>query len=254
MKTMKNLTLMILFAGFVFLSMESASAQLIRKYAYQKVVGPEKTLFNGEDLAGWTTVSGSTEINGWTVEDGILHRETKSGDVVTEETYTNFILDFKWKISHGGNSGLKYRFNNFDGSWLGCEFQLLDDANNAEGTTEKHRTGDLYDMFSADLNKNLLPHEQFNHGRIIVNGNSIQHWLNGKLVLNVCVGSPQWEKAFAQSKFHEHKKFGKTPSGKILLQDHGDEVWFKEIVIREIKNIPVKKRTFLSQFAPKRRR
>lgn len=251
---MKNLTFMILFVGSVFMSMETVQAQWLRRHITQKMYGPKTAIFNGQDLSGWTTVSGNKDIKGWVVEDGVIHREGRGGDIVTERIYKDFVLDFKWKIVKGGNSGIKYKFNNFHGDWLGCEFQVLDDPNNQEGSIEKHRTGDLYDLFSAKVSKNLLPHDQFNHGRIVVNGRNIQHWLNGELVLNVYVGSPEWEKAFARSKFHDHKQFGKIATGKIHIQDHGDEVWFKDITIREIKTLQIKKHGFVSQMMSKRRR
>ena len=205
----------------------------------QTVAMPSVAVFNGMNLDGWTTVSGSTDIKAWEAVDGTLHRKSDGGDIVTEKEYENFILDFEWKISPGGNSGLKYKFANFDGSWIGCEFQVLDDEKHSDGTLETHRTGSLYDVIPPRVDASN-PIGKYNKSRVIVHGNRVQHWLNGYLVVDVIVGSPEWEKGFQASKFKEHEQFGKIPLGKILVQDHGDEVWFKNMVIRELKTMPVR--------------
>ena len=211
-----------------------------RQTVLQTVAMPTVAIFNGDNLDGWTTVSGSQDIRAWEVVEGTLHRKSGGGDIVTKNEYENFILDFEWKISSGGNSGLKYKFADFDGSWLGCEYQILDDANHGDGALPTHRTASLYDVI-APRQEAAKPVGEYNHSRIIVNGKRVQHWLNGRLIVDVAVGSPTWEKGFQTSKFKDHEQFGKIASGKILLQDHGDEVWFKNLVLRELKTVPVKK-------------
>ncbi|MDR1958542.1 MAG: DUF1080 domain-containing protein [Planctomycetaceae bacterium] len=238
--TRKNVFAPVLFTVFVLISMESVSAGLFSRTVVKSYIGPESPLFNGQDLSGWVTVGGSPKIDGWEAVDGMIHRTTGRGDIVTEKEYRNFVLDFRWKIAPGGNSGLKYKFSKLGNDWLGCEFQLIDDIKNSEGKRPKHGTGDLYDMIPAE-NREVLPVGEWNHSRVVVNGGRIQHWLNGKLTVDVTVGSPTWEKAFAESKFKDHPEFGKIADGKILLQDHGDEVWFKDITIREIQTGSVRK-------------
>lgn len=211
----------------------------VRPAVLQTVAMPGYAIFNGKNLDGWTTVSGSTDIKAWEAVDGTLHRKSGGGDIVTEKEYGNFILDFEWKISPGGNSGVKYKFADFDGSWIGCEYQVLDDDTHSDGTLGIHRTGSVYDVIAPKIDA-AKPVGTFNKSRIVVNGKRIQHWLNGKLVVDVIVGSPEWEKGFLTSKFKEHEQFGKIPLGKILVQDHGDEVWFKNMVISELKTVPVR--------------
>lgn len=206
----------------------------------QTVATPEVAIFNGENLEGWTTVGGSKDIKAWEAIDGALHRKSGGGDIVTEKEYGNFIFDFEWKISPGGNSGVKYKFAKFDGNWLGCEYQVLDDEKHSDGKLTTHRTGSLYDIIEPRIAA-AKPVGEYNKSRIVVNGKRIQHWLNGRLVVDVVVGSPQWEKGFQSSKFKDHEQFGKILQGKILLQDHGDEVWYKNMVIRELKTVAVKK-------------
>ncbi|MDR1493162.1 MAG: DUF1080 domain-containing protein [Planctomycetaceae bacterium] len=207
----------------------------------QTVATPRVALFNGKNLDGWTTVGGGKNIKAWDVVDGTLHRKSGGGDIVTEKEYGNFILEFEWKISPKGNSGLKYKFAKHGNDWIGCEFQVLDDAQNGDGKTPSHRTGSLYDIIASPAENNVRPVGEYNQSKIIVNGARIQHWLNGKLLVDVVVGSSQWNAEFNASKFKEHQDFGKIAEGKILLQDHGNEVWFKNITIRELKTVSAKK-------------
>ena len=211
-----------------------------RPTVMQTVAIPGVAIFNGENLEGWTTVSGQGEIKAWEALDGALHRKSGGGDIVTEKEYENFILDFDWKISPGGNSGLKYKFANLDGSWLGCEYQVLDDDKHNDGALPTHRTASLYDVIEPRVAA-AKPIGEYNHSRIVVNGKRIQHWLNGQLTVDIIVGSPQWEAGFQKSKFKDHESFGKIAKGKILVQDHGDEAWYKNMVIRELKTVAVKK-------------
>ncbi|MCL2119290.1 MAG: DUF1080 domain-containing protein [Planctomycetaceae bacterium] len=212
----------------------------VRPTVMQTFAMPGVAIFNGETLDGWTTVSGSTDIKAWEAVDGTLHRKSGGGDIVTEQEYENFILDFEWKISPGGNSGVKYKFANFDGSWLGCEYQVIDDETHSDGMLKTHRTASLYDVIAPRVEA-AKPIGEYNKSRVVVNGKRIQHYLNGKLTVDVIVGSPEWEKGFQASKFRDHEEFGKIAQGKILVQDHGDEVWYKNMVVRELKTMPVRK-------------
>lgn len=223
-----------------FRKIRPQASPLIKSTTLQTVATTEVALFNSENLDGWSTVSGSKDIKAWEAVDGTLHRKAGGGDIVTEKEYGNFILDFEWKISSGGNSGLKYKFSRLDNQWLGYEYQILDNENHSDGKLKTHQTAALYDIIAPKVDA-AKPIGEYNHSRIIVNGRRIQHWLNGRLVVDVVVGSQQWEDGFLKSKFKDHELFGKIPQGKILLQDHGDEVWFKNIVLRELKTVAVKK-------------
>lgn len=200
-------------------------------------VGPEVSLIQGDTLAGWTTVGGKNPPAAWTVENGVLHLNGKGGDIVTDREYENFILDFVWTIKKGGNSGIKYRFKNFEGrGWLGPEYQVLDDYNTGEGKKPKNNASSLYDLVPAG-SKHLNPHDQKNQGRIVVNGNRLEHWINGQKVIDLIVGGDRWKEAVAASKFSDIKGYGLNQSGRIMVQDHNDEVWFHKLTIREIFEI-----------------
>ncbi|MDR3108649.1 MAG: DUF1080 domain-containing protein [Planctomycetaceae bacterium] len=187
---------------------------------------------------GWTKIDGKPVNNGWEIVDGVLHRKSNAGDIMTVKTYKNFVMDFEWSIAKGGNSGIKYKFDKYSkGGWLGCEYQFLDDANNGEGKRPKHESGALYDIIPPS-NKNVVkPYGEVNKSRVIVNGRHIVHYLNGVKVVDICVGSADWKKRLADSKFNETLDFGAIESGHIMVQDHGSEVWIQKLTIRETASV-----------------
>lgn len=195
-------------------------------------------LFNGKDLTGWTTADGKPVGAGWVVEPGgVLHRASKGGDIFTAKEYGNFELAWEWKISHAGNCGLKYRVKEYAGKGnLGCEYQLLDDVNHPDGKIGPHRqTASLYDILppAADL-KVLKPVGEWNTSKIVVKDNIFEHWLNGAKVLTVDLTSDTFKNAFAKSKFKAVPEFAKNPLGRIMLQDHNDEAWFRNITLKPL--------------------
>ena len=197
--------------------------------------GPTVSLIAKDSLIGWTAPGGGEQRGGWSVVDGILHLQGKGGDLVTERPFENFILDFEWTIAKNGNSGIKYRYKKFDGKgWLGLEYQVLDDFRTREGANPRVATASIYDVLPTNSLKSLKPHDQVNKGRIVVNGNRIEHWLNGKKVLSTVVGSDEWKEGIASGKFKDIAGFGENKLGHIMIQDHGSEVWFHKITIREI--------------------
>ncbi|MDR0870516.1 MAG: DUF1080 domain-containing protein [Planctomycetaceae bacterium] len=235
---MKNTAFLLSFAvPFIFtavFSADDADAGLFKKQP-RREVGKAVPLIAKDSLDGWTNNAGKAPGTGWNVENGVLHLKGKGGDLITEKQYQNFILDFSWKIAKGGNSGIKYRYKKFDDKgWLGLEFQVLDDFNTQEGKKAKNSTATLYDILPVDGEKQLNPNDQLNHGQVIVLGNRIQHFLNGKKTVDVIVGSPEWKNGITASKFKDIKGFGENPLGYIHVQDHGSEVWFQDITIQEI--------------------
>ena len=257
-KIMYYLRLSLLFLsaiGFLGLLTNSAEAQILGrrtasralvKYctpAVQTCYGPAVSLLAKDSLDNWTAPGGGQQQGGWSVVDGVLHLKGKGGDLVTERQYKNFVLDFEWTITKGGNSGIKYRYKRFDGhGFLGPEYQVLDDFGTSEGNRPTHSTASLYDILPHNSQKSLKPADQVNKGRIIVNGNRIEHWLNGKRVVCVVVGSKEWDEGIAASKFNGIEGFGVNDLGHIMVQDHGSEVWYHKITIREIlPKMPVRK-------------
>lgn len=185
-------------------------------------------LFQAGDFSDWTRVKGEPVSSAWTFEDGVVHRGgVRPGDIITREDYQDFELRFQWKVSEGGNSGIKYRTR---GS-LGLEYQILDDRGHRDGANPRNRAAGLYNLYEPNKDKRLEPVGEWNHGRILAEGNRIEHWINGHRVVAAEIGSADWNERFAASKYKEHDGFG-TWAGPILLQDHGDAVWFRQVQIR----------------------
>ncbi len=192
-----------------------------------------RPLFNGRNLDGWRLykkTEGPTQ--GWVVEDGILHliQGSKAGDIITVEKFDNFDLSWEWRINPKGNNGLKYLVSEQRGA-PGPEYQMVDDSLE---TTAKQMTASFYQVFPPALDKPLHPPGEWNQSRVVVRGKSVEHWLNGKKVLSYRLESPDLNKAIANSKFKNEPTFGKKAPGHIMLTDHGDEVWYRNVKIREL--------------------
>ena len=196
----------------------------------------EKTvsLFDGKTLDGWESAKGGKPGDGWKVEDGTIHRAGGGGDLISEGEYDDFILEFEWKISSGGNSGLKYRVRKSPGGWLGPEYQVLDDAKHPNGKVADTSAGSLYEVVPAPEGKVLLPAGQWNRSKIVAKGTVLEHWLNNQLVLKIDTSGEDWPDLKKASKFAKMEDFAAPGKGRILLQDHGDEVWFRAITIQKL--------------------
>jgi hypothetical protein len=195
-------------------------------------------LFDGKTLTGWRGYKQSdASKTRWTVDNGMLAVDTSLGkdrqrDLITTGTYDNFELSFEWKIDPGANSGLKYFVLEDQNSAIGHEYQIIDDSKHADAKIGGHRqTAAFYDVLPAS-NRPLKPAGEFNQSRIVVTGNHVEHWLNGTRVLQYELGSPALQAAIEKSKFKGIERFGKPQKGHILLQDHGDRVWYRSIRVK----------------------
>ena len=175
---------------------------------------------------------------GWTVVDGALHH-TKGGgggDIVTVEQFEDFELSWEWKIAHAGNSGLKYNLPDAK-KGVGFEYQMLDDANHPDGQRggRLHQTGGLYDLIEPAEDKKFNGPDAWNTSRILVRGNHVEQWLNGKKTVEFELGGEPLAAAIAKSKFKGAAKFGVKTKSPILLQDHGDEVDVRSVKVRVLE-------------------
>jgi len=194
------------------------------------------SLFNGRDLSGWTTAKGEPVTKGWIVDNGAIHfpgRDAGNGSIYTEKEFYNFHIEFEWKVAPKSNSGVKYRFANYNGDNLGPEYQILDDVMHSNGKIPLTSAASLYALMSPLGSKKLAPVGSYNSGGIVVKDSLIQHWLNGEKVLEIDISSEDFKKRVAKSKFKKHLDFGQK-KGRIMLQDHGDPVWYRSIRIREL--------------------
>jgi len=195
-------------------------------------------LFDGT-TKGWRQLGGNNFPDGWDVNDGALHHKPKAGggDITLDETFSNFELCFDFKIAADGNSGLKYRVVEEPGnhSALGIEYQVVDNHSATADNKAKHSLASLYDLVDAKV-ADAKKAGEWNEARIIVRGNHFEHWLNDKKVAELDFGTDAWKTAFAASKWAtSNPKFASEPKGHIVLQDHTDEVWFKNIRIKPLK-------------------
>lgn len=222
-----------------------------------------KLLFNGKSLDGWHTYNNPGTIGSrWIVDEGTLkfngypkyftyylggrkfdhgneNKKLDGGlDIVTDESFENFDLRLEWKVSKYGNSGIFYtiqEIDEYDEGWKSSpEMQVLDDQGQKDGLIESHRAGDLYDLIPSS-ERRTKKHGEWNKVRILKNNGAVEHWLNNTLVLTYDTNSLDWKEMIKNSKFSEYiENFAKKSPGKIGLQDHGDEVWFRNIKIKEL--------------------
>lgn len=197
--------------------------------------GGWRLLFDGETLAGWRAYDSEMPPDGWRAEDGTLHRYGSGGDLMTIDVFEDFVLDLDWKISEGGNSGIFYRaVTGLPNIYTGApEMQVLDDAHHPDGQNPLTSAGSVFGIYPAPSGI-VKPAGEWNHVRIIVNGNDVEHWLNGILLVQYELGSRAWKRRVADSKFADVPEYGAAREGHIGLQDHGDEVWFRDIKVREL--------------------
>jgi hypothetical protein len=202
-----------------------------------------RLLFDGATTKGWRGYKKpSFPEKGWHVQDGILLHEKNeegfhAGDILTDEQFSNFELTLDFKLVPRGNSGIKYLLNEDleTKQAASFEYQILDDALHPDATKGKdgnRRLGGLYDLIAPPADKVTRPIGEWNQARVIVDGNHVEHWLNGKKTVSYERGSPALKALIAESKFKDIKGFGEASSGHILLQDHNDQIAFRNIKIR----------------------
>lgn len=213
-----------------------------------------RLLFDGRTLAGWRGIGREGIPSGhWVVEEGMIKKvpggevprqadgqPAQGGDLMTVRTFGDFELRLEWRIGPGGNSGIKYNVSEKMSmdvpppqAAIGFEYQILDDGGHPDALVGPNRTAaGLYDLIPP-RNKSLKPVGEFNEARIVFRGGHGEHWLNGQKVLEFDLGTPEMEALVAASKYRDIHGFAEQRRGHIVLQDHGDIVWFRNIRVRE---------------------
>lgn len=202
-------------------------------------VGEWQVLFDGTDTQHWRGYRKEGMPATWSItEAGALYTTggEDGGDIVTKEQYGNFELELEWKVAEESNSGIMFRVTeDHDVPYrTGPEFQILDDSAYADqGLRPETSTGANYDMHAPSANV-ARPTGEWNHTRLIANGPHVEHWLNGEKIVEYELWSDDWKQRVAGSKWVEMPNYGMHPVGHICLQDHGNEIWFRNIRIRRL--------------------
>lgn len=239
---MNRLRNLLLGTGFALLSL-TTKAQENQLTQTEKQQGWQ-LLFDGKTTEGWKSASkeGFPQ-KGWKVEGGTLSVEPKAGggDIVTLKEYGDFELSVDFKLTEGANSGIKYYVAFLKSSptatpsALGLEYQLIDDERHPDaklGKNGNRRLAAVYDLMPAGSTKKAKPLGEWNTARIVSKGNHVEHWLNGVRVLQYERNSSAFKQLIAQSKYKDIAGFGINTRGHILLQDHGDQVYYRNIRIK----------------------
>jgi hypothetical protein len=215
-----------------------------------------RLLFDGKTLSGWRGLGYDTVPTAhWIVVNGAIQkiasgnvprvadgRPLMGGDLMTVDSFADFELTFEWRVTPGANSGVKYNVSETmsmaqggsggpSHSALGFEYQVLDDDRHEDAKLPSHRAGGLYDLVAPNEQKHLRPVGQWNRSRVVFRGNHGEHWLNGAKIVDFELGTAHMDSLLAASKYRTIPGFGQKRRGHIVLQDHGDEVYYRDIKV-----------------------
>lgn len=193
-----------------------------------------RLLFDGKKIEGWRSYrNDSFPAEGWVVQDGALHKPAgrRPGDIMTVDTFEDFEFSWEWKLPPRGNNGVKYFILEERKAAVGHEYQMIDDAVVKDGYSS---CASFYLVVKPRDDKPMKPMGEWNRSRILVRGNHVEHWLNGMKVLEYECGSPEIMTQVPKTKFRKWPGFGKKVRGHILLTDHKDPCWFRNLKIREL--------------------
>ena len=242
--------------GGVLVAAGATAAQAQNRLTPAEQAAGWQLLFDGRTFAGWRCLGFDTVLTArWMIQDGTIRkipsgqvplmadgRPVAGADLITTAQYTDFELSFDWKVAPGANGGVKYNVSEElsqayppGHSALGFEYQVLDDDRHPDGKMPIHRAASLYDLIAPNRDKQLRPVGEWNTARIVLRGNHGEHWLNGKKVVAYDLGTAVMDSLLARSKYHTIKGFADRRAGHIVLQDHVDEVWYRNIKVRELR-------------------
>jgi hypothetical protein len=202
-----------------------------------------KPIFDGKTTTGWHTYGKTSASAGWKVDDGILHfdpeaaKNGEGGDLVTNAEYENFHLKLDWKVAPNANSGIIFYVNDNPDKYkntfeTGLEMQVLDNEGHPDGKITKHRAGDLYDLIKSK-SEPVKPVGEWNTAEIISKNGKLTFVLNGVIIVETTLWDDNFKALVAGSKFAAWPGFGTFRKGHIALQDHGNNVWYRNISIKE---------------------
>lgn len=226
---------LLLGAVLVFLANPLTAQEHNRLTAAERAAGWQ-LLFDGNSLEGWRGYNSEFMPTGWSVENGMLTRTGPGGDIITEQQFGDFEFYLEWLVGPGGNSGVLVRaVEGQEEVYHGApEMQILDDAGHPDGRSPLTSAGSNYGLHGAPRGI-VKSAGEWNSSRIVVVNNQVEHWLNGDKVVEYELGSADWLRRVANSKFAQWPAYGRASRGHIGIQDHGDRVSFRNLKVREIK-------------------
>lgn len=237
----KNIVMLLLIASAFLTSFSCLSQESLNTLTKQEKKDGWKLLFDGKDMNGWRTYKNKPS-NSWEVLNGELHckgsvtdRSDKRSDLITRNQFDNFELTLEWKISKAGNSGVMYHVTeDYDAAYLsGPEYQLIDDEGFPEKLEDWQKTGADYAMYTT-TSRPTKPVGEYNLTKIVVKGSHREYWLNGVKMLEFEAWTPEWNKRKLEGKWKDAPGYGMAKTGYICLQDHGSEIWFRNIKIKKL--------------------
>lgn len=201
------------------------------------------SLFDGKSLKGWHGFNKTGVIKNWAIDNGVMvclgaAKDAAGGDIISNKQYENFELRWEWKMSKEGNSGVMYHVienHKYKAPYqTGPEYQMIDDIGFPEKLEEWQKTGADYAMHNANEQKKVMPLGEWNKSKIIFNKGHVEHWLNGKKIVEFEAWTDEWNQKRTTGKWKNFPDYGTAKKGGIALQDHGKKAWFKNIMIKEL--------------------
>ncbi|TVP45207.1 MAG: DUF1080 domain-containing protein [Mongoliibacter sp.] len=243
---MRHIGYMLMFGATMAFACGGSTEQTAESLEIEVEENEWRELFDGSSFDGWKKYGGGEVGKAWKIQDGVMYLDAANkenwetgdaGDIVTVDEFENFHFQVEWKIGKDGNSGiifLVHESEDYSYPWMtGMEMQILDDDGHPDAKIRTHKAGDLYDLIESS-EQTVKPVGEWNLAEIIVNQGELELHMNGVMVVSTSLWTPEWEQMVAESKFKDMPGFAKYRKGKIALQDHGDEVWFRNIKIKEL--------------------
>ncbi|MDB5223880.1 MAG: hypothetical protein JWN83_2547 [Chitinophagaceae bacterium] len=247
MEKINTLSISVLMAIFILSACNSSDKKTTGTDNTKEKNNGWELLFDGTTTTGWHTYGKDSIGKAWKAEDSTLHLDASKegwqtkdgGDIVTDNEYENFDLKLEWKISEGENSGIMFYVHEdtskYKYAWeSGPEIQVCDNEKNEDGKIDKARAGDLYDLVASSSQQFVKPAGQWNQVEIIADKGKLNLYMNSQHVLSTTLWDDTWKKLIAATKFKTMPGFGTFKKGKIALQDHGADVWFRNIKIKKL--------------------
>lgn len=234
---MRSTTLIGAIVGIGAMALTAGSARAQDTLTEQEKAAGWRLLFDGKTTSGWRAYGADTMPSGWQAVNGSLTRVSRAGDIITKEQFGDFELSLEWKVTPGGNSGIFYRaVEGLEWIYHGApEYQVLDDAGHPDGRNPLTSAGSDYGLYGVE--RGIVKQAgEWNTTRIVARGPHVEHWLNGRKVVEYQQGSPEWARLVEGAKFKAWPAYGKAMKGHIGLQEHGGRVEFRNIKIRELGN------------------